>query len=287
MTLRLGSGPAPRSGSGQVDDGVRGRADLIFARRGSRTVLAHSRIEAPMTVIRPFELPDGRLVVQLITLGPGLCGGDAIHIDVTAEAGARVVVTTTAATRVMTMEEGQQAEQHVRMRAGRDASIEYYPAVTIPFPGSALAQTVTVLAAPTARVGVIETWAMGRSARDEYLQFRSLSSRTTLHVDEALTYADAMHLEPGATDAANAGVLAGRRYVAAGLWFGPSVTPEPAVAPAAQGVLVAFAQSTPEVAYLRALGDDGPELDAVLRRSVERVAKAWSLPAVHMDRFRC
>ena len=40
-----------------------------------------------MTVIRPFELPDGRLVVQLITLGPGLCGGDAIHVDVTAEDG--------------------------------------------------------------------------------------------------------------------------------------------------------------------------------------------------------
>jgi urease accessory protein UreH len=48
---------------------------------------------------------------------------------------------------------------------------------------------------------------MGRSARDEYLQFRSLSSRTTLHVDGVLTYADAMHLEPGVTGAANAGVL--------------------------------------------------------------------------------
>jgi urease accessory protein len=275
-----------RPGSGQATE-VRGCADLVFARRGSRTVLAHSRIEAPMTVIRPFDLPDGRLVVQLITLGPGLCGGDAIHVDVTVEDEARVVVTTTAATRVMTMEPGQQAEQHVRLHAGRDASIEYYPAVTIPFPGSALTQTVRVVAAPTARVAVIESWAMGRSARDEYLQFRSLSSRTTLHVDEVLTYADAMHLEPGVADAANAGVLAGRRYVAAGFWFGPPVTPEPAVAPAAEGVLVAFAQSTPDVTYLRALGDDGPEVDAVLRRSVESVAAAWGVPAVHMDRFHC
>ncbi len=266
---------------------VRGCADLVFARRGSRTVLARSRVEAPMTVIRPFELPDGRLVVQLITLGPGLCGGDAIHIDVTVEDGARVVVTTTAATRVMTMEPGQHAEQHVLLRAERGASVEDYPAVTIPFPGSALTQTVRVLAAPTARVAVIETWAMGRSARDEYLQFRSLSSRTTLHVDEVLTYADAMQLEPGGTDAANVGVLAGRRYVAAGFWYGPPVPPEAGTAPAADGMLVAFAQSTPDVAYLRALGDDGPELDAVLRRSVERVAESWGLPAVHMDRFRC
>jgi urease accessory protein len=265
---------------------VRGRADLVFARRGSRTVLAHSRIEAPMTVIRPFDLPDGRLVVQLITLGPGLCGGDAIHIDVTVEDGAHVVVTTTAATRVMTMDPGQQAEQHVVLRAGQDASLEYYPAVTIPFPGSALAQTVRVVAASTARVAVIETWAMGRSARDEYLQFRSLSSRTTLHVDGMLAYADAMNLEPGVTGAANAGVLAGRRYVAAGFWHGARLSPAPEPALAAGGTLVAFAQSTPDIVYLRALGDEGPELDAVLRRSVERVAIEWG-PAVHMDRFRC
>lgn len=239
-----------------------------------------------MTVIRPFELPEGRLVVQLITLGPGLCGGDAIHIDVSAEDGARVVVTTTAATRVMTMEPGQSAEQHVVLRAGPGASLEYYPAVTIPFPGSALAQTVRVEAAATARVAAMETWAMGRSAREEYLQFRSLSNRTTLHVDGVLTYADAMHLEPGVTDAANAGVLAGRRYVASGFWYGAHLSPAPEPAPTAAGTLVAFAQSAPGLVYLRALGDEALEMDVVLRRSVERVAVEWG-PAVHLDRFRC
>lgn len=275
-----------RPGSGQVAE-VRGGADLVFERRGSRTVLAQARIEAPMTVIRPFELPDGRLVVQLITLGPGLCGGDAIHIHVTAGDGARVVVTTTAATRVMAMEHGRHAEQHVRLRAGHDASLEYYPAVTIPFPDSALTQTVRVSAVSTSRVGVLETWALGRAARGEYLQFRSLSSRTTLCVDETLVYADAMQLEPAVNDLANAGVLAGRRYVAAGFWHGPPVTTGPDAPPDADRVLVAFAQSTPDIVYLRALADDGPALEAVLRRSVEGVAGAWGLPAVHMDRFRC
>jgi urease accessory protein len=240
-----------------------------------------------MTVIRPFELPDGRLVVQLITLGPGLCGGDAIRVDITAEDGARVVVTTTAATRVMTMEQGRHAEQDVRLRVGQGASIEYYPAVTIPFPDSAFVQTVQVTAEPTARVAVIESWALGRTARDEYLQFRSLSSRTTLCIDGVLTYADAMHLEPGVSDAANAGVLAGRRYVAAGFWHGATLSADADPPPVADGVLVALAQSTPDLVYLRALGDEGPALDAVLRRSVERVAGAWGLPAVHMDRFRC
>ena len=266
---------------------LRGRAELRFARRGSRTVLAHSRIEAPMTVIRPFELPDGRLVVQLITLGPGLCAGDRMHIDVTADDGARVIVTTTAATRVMTMETGEDAAQHVVLRAGHDTSLEYYPAVTIPFPGSALVQTVQVTAVPTSRVAVIETWAMGRAARGEYLQFRSLSSRTTLSRDGRLAYADAMHLEPGAADIANAGVMAGRAYVAAGFWHGATVEAGEILEPAAGGTLAAFAQSTPDIAYVRVLGDDGPAVDAVLRHSVERVSAGWGLPAAHMDRFRC
>ena len=284
MTARPGSGQAPGSVSAQQ---VRGCAELRFARRGTRTVLAHSRIEAPMTVIRPFKLPDGRLVVQLITLGPGLCGGDVMHIAITAEDGAGVVVTTTAATRVMTMEPGEHAEQHVVLQAGHDASVEYYPAVTIPFPGSALVQTVQVTAMPTSRIAVIETWAMGRAARGEYLQFRSLSSRTTLAVDGRLTYADAMHLEPGAADVASVAVLAGRAYVAAGFWHGATVEAGAAVAPVTAGTLAAFAQSTPDIAYLRALGDEGPALDAILRRSVEQVSAGWGLPAVHMDRFRC
>jgi hypothetical protein len=59
------------------------------------------------------------------------------------------------------------------------------------------------------------------------------------------------------------------------------------VEPVTGGTLAAFAQSTPDIAYLRALGDDGPALDAVLRRSVEQVSAGWGLPAVHMDRFRC
>ena len=248
-----------------------------------------------MTVIRPFELPDGRLVVQLITLGPGLCGGDAIQIDVTAEDGARVVVTTTAATRVMTMEPGQHAEQHVVLRAGQRRVARVLPRRHDSVPAQRARADRAGEAAATSRIAVIETWAMGRAARGEYLQFRSLSSRTTLSVDGMLTYADAMHLEPGAADVANAGVLAGRRYVAAGFWHGATVETDTAacperrraVEPVTGGTLAAFAQSTPDIAYLRALGDDGPGLDAVVRRSVEQVSAGWGLPAVHMDRFRC
>ena len=61
---------------------------MTFARRGGRTVLAASRAEAPVALVRPFPLDGGRQLVQLITIGPGLCANDRIHIriDVDTEA---------------------------------------------------------------------------------------------------------------------------------------------------------------------------------------------------------
>ncbi|HTM27158.1 MAG TPA: urease accessory protein UreD [Vicinamibacterales bacterium] len=269
-----------------VSSGVDGCVDLRFERCGARTVLRRSRAAAPMALVRPFDLPDGRTMVQLITLGPGLCAGDAVHIDITAETGARVIVTTTAATRVMAMDASERAEQHVRLHAARDASLEYYPAVTIPFPGSALRQSLAVTASSSARVAVVETWALGRSAREEYLQFRSISSRTTLTVDDALIYADAVEFQPAAADLAGAGILSGHRYVAAGFWHGATLPDD--CDPCNEGdALVAFAQSAPHLVYLRALGRSAPAMDEVLRRTTAAIAAHWRIPPIRFDRFRC
>jgi urease accessory protein len=267
--------------------GVRGSAELAFERQGTRTVLTRSRVQAPMAFVRPFDLPGGGLLVQLVSLGPGLCGGDDIRLNVTAGSGTRVVVTTTAATRVMTMDPGQRAEQHVVLRARADAVLEYYPCLTIPYPGSALRQTIVAEASDGARLAVLECWAMGRAARSEYLEFRSLASRTTVSVDGAVKYVDAVRLEPSDAELTGAGILAGRRYMAAGVWQGLTLG-RPADADAdvhAADLLFAFAESAPGLAYLRALARDGRVMEEALRQSVERVARCWRLPHVRMDRF--
>jgi urease accessory protein UreH len=108
----------------------------------------------------------------------------------------------------------------VELHADAGSSLEYYPMVAIPFPGSTFVQTVTVTAARDARVGVVEAWALGRQARGEYLAFARLSSRTSLTVDGVLTLAEATEVAPGVHDAANAAVLAGRHYTASGFWHG-------------------------------------------------------------------
>jgi len=261
--------------------------ELTFVRRGGRTVLAHSRVTAPLTLVRPFPLADGRQLVQLITLGPGFCGGDRLDLTITAEAGADVVVTTSAATRVLSMHPGARAEQHVRMTVERGATLQYYPLIAIPFPDSAFVQTIDVQAAASSRVGVIESWALGRTARGEYLAFRSLSSRTTLSIEGTLCYADATELRPGNDTLAGVGALAGRRYLASGFWHGATV-PQPPQEGAGDGdVLIAFGQSRPDLAYLRALACDAPSLDAAVQQAAERIAAAWHVAPVSLDRFHC
>lgn len=271
------SAPAP---------GVRGSAALAFERRGDRTVLARSRLEAPMAIVRPFGLPDGGLLIQLLSLGPGLCGGDRLQVDISAGPETRVVVTTTAATRILSMDPERRAEQQVVLRAGAGAALEYYPCLTIPYPDSAMTQTIAVEADETSRLGVVECWALGRSARGEYLRFRALSSRTTLEVGGVLRYADAIHFEPAAAGLAGAGILAGRRYLAAGVWNAVTLDGHDCWDPG-DGTLVALAQSTPGVAYLRALAPDTAGIDAVVRRSIERVAAGWRLAGVPLQRFHC
>jgi len=266
---------------------VIGRAELAFEKQRGRTVLVRSRVNAPMAVVRPFDLPGGGLLVQLLSLGPGLCGGDRIHIDVAAGAGTRVAITTTAATRVMSMDDSAAAEQHVTLRAGEASVLEYYPSLTIPFPNAALAQTISAAAAADARIGVVECWAMGRAARAEYLQFRVLDSRTTIAIDGRTVYVDAMRLDSRDRALPGAGVLAGRRYIAAGVWCGVTLpVADSEEAPlASRDPLVAFGPSREGLAYLRALGADGPAVDAAVRASVERVARAWGLPPVALERF--
>jgi urease accessory protein UreH len=274
--------------------GLSGGARLTFSRRGSATVLSSANVRAPLKLVRPFALPDGRLVVPLITLGPGLCAGDRCTIDVEVGAGARVIVTNTAATRILAMTGEAQATQRVRLTAGPAAHLEYYPGLAIPFPDSAFVQEVEATAADDARVGIVETWALGRAARDEYLRFRRLHSHTTVRVNDTLIYADTTLLEPRISAVAWAGVLDRRRYLLSGFWSGADLsstdyrgqTPNVPVSDPS-GELVAFGQSNPGQVFLRALGNDGQSLDRIVRDALTRVADAWKVPPLRLERFRC
>jgi urease accessory protein len=263
---------------------VRGRLALVFAARGGGTVLAHADVHAPLKIVRPFQLADGRVLVQILALGPGLCAGDEYAIDVTVERNASAVVIMQSASRIIGMPAGARAAQNVKLAVDAGGQLEYYPGLTIPFRDSRFVQRVHVDAAADSRLGILETWATGRSGRGEHLAFRGISSRTMVRVDGAPVYADATELAPAEGDVAGTGVLEGHRYFASGFWLNASIEPVHELA-VRDGLLSAFGQTTPHRVYLRALSRDGYAMSEATNEAVRTVNAAWGLVPIPLRRF--
>ena len=263
---------------------VTGRLELVFAPRGTETLLAHAYVSAPLKIVRPFPLAGGGLLVQVLTLGPGLCAGDDCRIDVTVERGARAVVIMQAASRILGMPEGAEATQSVSLDVSPGGQLEYYPGLTIPFADSCFRQRVTVTADRESKLGILECWAAGRRTRGEYLRFRRLSSRTIVTISGRPAFADALEIDGTAPSAASVGILEGHRYVASGFWHG--VPPDASVALTTAGALVAFGRSaSSDQVFLRALAHDGYAMSGVLRSAVDVIETAWGCDKIPMRRF--
>jgi urease accessory protein len=112
------------------------RLDLGFAVSGSRTALVRRAHSGPLQVQRPFY-PEGRSGCHVYVLHPpgGLVGGDRLALDVTAERGAEVLLTTPAATKFY-RSAGPKAEQHVSITVANGAAVEWLPQETIVFGGA-------------------------------------------------------------------------------------------------------------------------------------------------------
>jgi len=263
---------------------LNGRVELVFRRNRKGTSLAHSHVTAPLKIVRPFALDGGRAMVQILTLGPGLCGGDSCTLDVIVEPDARAVVVMQAASRILGMGDGAVATQSVNLVVGAGALLEYYPGLTIPFADSCLKQRITVVADRGSRVGILESWAMGRTTRDEYLRFKHLSSRTVVKIDDRPVFADALEIEPALMNAAATGALESHRYVASGFWYG---VPAGATLTAAKSnSLIAFDRcASRDQVFLRALAHDGYEMASTLQSAVHAIDTAWGLEAIPLQRF--
>ena len=257
---------------------------LAFAAGARGTSLRHGHRAGPLKIVRPFPLAGGGLLVQVLTLGPGMCGGDRHSIDVTVDAGARAVIIMQSASRLLAMDEGDHARLDVMLTVRSRGQLEYYPGLTIPFADSSFVQRITASVEPGGRLGLLESWATGRTSRGEYLQFRSISARTQVSVDGSPAYADAMELAPATHDVAGAGVLEGHRYVASGFWHGATLADDDPLA-APPGTLVALGQSGPEQVYLRALSVDGYALSETVQAAVHRIDGAWGQSPVPLRRF--
>jgi urease accessory protein len=266
---------------------MHGRLRLVFRARGPRTYLAESYARSPLKILRQFDLADGRAVVQILQTTPGVFAGDDYEMEIVVDRGARVVIMNPSATKLHRMTGTGFATQRFHVSVHEDAHLEYYPALTIPFPEADFRQSLHIDLHPKARLALLERWAMGRVERGEYLLFRRLSARTAVHLAGKPLYRDALELTPSANDSGDWGVLEAERYSASGFWFGECVKPVEPLPEVPLDSLQALGEVEPGQHYFRGLFSDGVEMDRAVGRAVQRMCRAWGLADPPLRPFSC
>ena len=171
-----------------------GRAELRFERRTGSTRLAHLYQRSPCRILFPNS-PEGDLpVAVMVTTSGGLAGGDRLHIEIAAGAGAEAVVTAQAAEKIY-RSLGPDTRQEIALAVEADAWLEWLPQETILFEGARLDRRTSAEIAGTGRLLACEIAVFGRTARGERFTRGRLSDRWSIRRGGALVWTDALLLE--------------------------------------------------------------------------------------------
>jgi len=142
------------------------RLELTVSKRGSRSELGRRVHRGPLRIQKPFH-PEGDAPVHLVLLHPpgGVVAGDRLHTALEVDEGAWALATTPAAQKLY-RSHGPECSVSATVRAGRGASLEWFPGETIVFDGARARQTTRIDLDEGARAIGWEMICFGRPASE-------------------------------------------------------------------------------------------------------------------------
>ena len=167
-----------------------------FISMDSCTRLGRTSHYGPLRVQRPF-FPEGNDLQHLYLLHPpgGLVGGDQLSIDLKLGPKTRVLMTTPSAGKFYRNITAFDQGQHVCLKVGDGASLEWLPMENIIFSGaSAHLSTQVELQGDGIFIGW-EITCLGRKASEETFSSGSLKQTLTISRDGQLLFKDRLHLK--------------------------------------------------------------------------------------------
>jgi urease accessory protein UreH len=167
--------------------GRAGALDLVFERRGERTVLARQQAVAPLRVGAPFSIGDAAHLICVCT-GPGVFAGDTLHQRIHVKRGARVVLTSQSALQVHPSNARAPARIEHAYRIDEDAELHCHWDPVIPFAGARIEQRFHIDVAPGGRLCWSDALMSGRASSGEAWRFDRLAHELRLRVGGALAY---------------------------------------------------------------------------------------------------
>jgi urease accessory protein len=189
-----------------------------------RSVLRQQSFSAPVHLSKPHW--DGEaLLVNLVNPTAGLFAGDHITYDVTAGAGARLVLSSPSAARAHAMTQGEaRVEQQFKVASG--ARLEVWPELFIPQHGSRYRQATRVDIEAGGELLFFEAIAPGRTASGEVFAFERLHWATDIFFEGRLAVRERFTLEPSSQGVAAMRSVFPEAYYASAWIFSPRLNPQ-------------------------------------------------------------
>ena len=200
-----------------------GRLDVIFERRGARTVAAHRYAEPPLRAGSTYETGDAASLI-LVCSGPGIFAGDTLRQSVHVRGGARVVLTSQSSLQVHPSDAEAPARIVHRYQVDDEAELHAVWDPVIPFAGARLEQRFEIDVAAGGRLFWSDALMAGRVSRGERWQFDRLAHELRLRVGGALVYLERYGISPAARGVQRAWVMDRHDYVGTTLVCHPGAT---------------------------------------------------------------
>lgn len=203
-----------------------GKLDLTYDRRGGRTLIAESRVQAPLKVQRSFY-PEGQDVCHTVVLhtAGGIVGGDRLCQNIRLKPHTQVLTTTAAASKIY-RSNGLQAQQTVYIEIAEGACLEWLPQETIAFDGAIYRQDLRIELAPKASWLGWEIVRFGRTARGERFVKGEWRSNLEVWRNGVPLWIDRQYFPASETRFESPHGLGGYPVVGTLAWVGESVSAE-------------------------------------------------------------
>jgi len=162
--------------------------------RGRSRLVACKNMQ-PLKLLQPGA-PGRACHVVLSSYGGGLVAGDAIRLRVTVGAGARLVLTTQASTRVFRSIDGAVAEQHTAGELAENALAVVLPDPVVPQAASRYRQMQEWQLQPSSLLFLVDWFHSGRMDQGERFAFTSFHSELRVRVAGRLVVLDRFTFNP-------------------------------------------------------------------------------------------
>ena len=173
----------------------RARGAVAFDVRSVDGVTRRGRLHESGSLRVRFPSPEGDgLSAVFVNTAGGVAGGDRFDIDITAQEGARLTLTTAAAEKVYRAT-AQPAELNIALRVADGAHLSWLPQETILFDRAKMSRRIDIDLAEAASLVLCEIAVFGRAAMGERMAQGAFIDRWRVRRGGKLIFAETVRLE--------------------------------------------------------------------------------------------